>query len=114
MASGVIAKSNKETTTTITSSYLAKPISVRKIGDVCSINIDGLKNVQNNTNTILGTLPSGFRPLTQESFDVSLWTGSSVESYRVMVIPEGVIYLYAYNGVTTQANFVRSIMFFAH
>lgn len=114
MASGVIAKSNKETTTTITSSYCITPINARKIGDVCSININGLQNVQNRTGTTLGTLPSGFRPLMQETFDVTLWTESSVENYRVIVDPDGVIYLYAYNGVTTQANFVRSIMFFAH
>lgn len=99
---------NEVKTTTITSDYTFKNITLTKVGSTVSVNVDGFKNIPLNSSTLAFTVPSGFRPVTQLAFQC---VDSACATYRFQFFVDGKTYIYAYGSSNSIGNLVHTFTF---
>lgn len=94
-----------DTISKTTNTYLYENAQVKKYGKVVCLNLYGLKNITNRTSTLIMTLDSKYRPSSNKGFPV---IGSGLvdvpESFKISILTDGSVYVYAYNGVSTINN----------
>lgn len=94
------AEASRTTTVPCNYTYNKTAIQLLRVGNVVHMHINGLVGVTLNNYTLLFTLPLGYRPFRERTYDyVSFADGH----FRLYLHSDGTVQVYAYN-ITTDAN----------
>lgn len=105
---------NSKSFGSITGDHLAVTLEYQRVGSICIVKVNSLKDLTGNTETELGTLPAGFRPYRNDVY-CDIGTPASAgfsRSLRIHINTSGIVSAYLYGSdISGTINVRTSIPF---